>query len=87
MQQFRAGAVNIVALLQVQQSYQTAVIARVQAQTQRLTDTAGLYQALGGGWWNRPKPLEEKKPFCSECGKPMNPGTKFCGECGAKQGG
>jgi hypothetical protein len=33
----------------------------VQAQTQRLTDTAGLYLALGGGWWNRPKPLEEKK--------------------------
>ena len=61
LQQFRAGAVNVVALLQVQQSYQTAVIARVQAQTQRLTDTAGLYQALGGGWWNRPKPLEEKK--------------------------
>jgi hypothetical protein len=33
----------------------------VQAQTQRLTDTAGLYLALGGGWWNRPKPLEERK--------------------------
>ena len=27
----------------------------------RLTDTAALYQALGGGWWNRPQPLEEKK--------------------------
>ena len=61
LQQYRAGAVNIVALLQVQQVYQTAVIALVQAQTQRLTDTAGLYQALGGGWWNRPRPLEEKK--------------------------
>jgi NodT family efflux transporter outer membrane factor (OMF) lipoprotein len=61
LQQYRAGAVNIVALLQVQQVYQTAVIALVQAQTQRLTDTAGLYQALGGGWWNRPQPLQEKK--------------------------
>jgi NodT family efflux transporter outer membrane factor (OMF) lipoprotein len=61
LQQYRAGAVNIVALLQVQQAYQTSVIALVAAQTQRLTDTAALYQALGGGWWNRPKPLEEKK--------------------------
>jgi NodT family efflux transporter outer membrane factor (OMF) lipoprotein len=61
LQQYRAGAVNIVGLLQGQQAYQTAVIALVQAQTQRLTDTAALYQALGGGWWNRPKPLEEKK--------------------------
>jgi hypothetical protein len=53
--------VNIVVLLSAQQSYQTAVIALVQAQAMRLTDTAALYQALGGGWWNRPQPLEEKK--------------------------
>jgi outer membrane protein TolC len=25
----------------------------VQAQAARLTDTAGLFQALGGGWWHR----------------------------------
>ena len=61
LQQYRAGAVNIVVLLSAQQSYQTAVIALVQAQAMRLSDTAALYQALGGGWWNRPQPLEEKK--------------------------
>jgi NodT family efflux transporter outer membrane factor (OMF) lipoprotein len=61
LQQYRAGAVNIVTLLAAQQAYQTSVIALVAAQTTRLTDTAALYQALGGGWWNRPVPLEEKK--------------------------
>jgi NodT family efflux transporter outer membrane factor (OMF) lipoprotein len=61
LQQYRAGAVSIVVLLSAQQSYQTAVIALVQAQAMRLSDTAALYQALGGGWWNRPQPLEEKK--------------------------
>jgi hypothetical protein len=25
----------------------------VQAQAARFTDTAALFQALGGGWWNR----------------------------------
>jgi hypothetical protein len=29
------------------------VIALVQAQANRLTDTVALFQALGGGWWNR----------------------------------
>jgi hypothetical protein len=26
-----------------------------QAQAARLSDTAALFQALGGGWWNRPE--------------------------------
>jgi outer membrane protein TolC len=26
----------------------------VQAQANRFADTAALFQALGGGWWNRP---------------------------------
>jgi outer membrane protein TolC len=30
------------------------VIAVVQAQANRYADTAALFQALGGGWWNRP---------------------------------
>jgi hypothetical protein len=32
------------------------VIQRVQAQAQRISDTAALFQALGGGWWNRIEP-------------------------------
>ena len=34
-------------------TYQQALLDRVQAQAARFTDTAALFQALGGGWWNR----------------------------------
>jgi outer membrane protein TolC len=39
--------------LTAEQSYQTAAIALVKARAQRYADTAALFQALGGGWWNR----------------------------------
>lgn len=52
--QYQLGYANYQAQLTAEQSYQLAVINLVQAQTNRLGDTAALYQALGGGWWNRP---------------------------------
>jgi NodT family efflux transporter outer membrane factor (OMF) lipoprotein len=52
--QFQAGYVNYLALLSAEQAYQQAVINLVQAQANRYADTAALFQALGGGWWNRP---------------------------------
>jgi len=48
-----AGYVNYLILLSAETSYQQAVILRVQAQAARLGDTVALFQALGGGWWNR----------------------------------
>jgi NodT family efflux transporter outer membrane factor (OMF) lipoprotein len=51
--QFQTGYANGLAVLTAQQAYQQAVIARVQAQAARLGDTAALFQALGGGWWNK----------------------------------
>jgi NodT family efflux transporter outer membrane factor (OMF) lipoprotein len=51
--QQRAGYVSYLQLLSAEQSYQTAVTAQVQAQINRYADTAALFQALGGGWWNR----------------------------------
>jgi outer membrane protein TolC len=51
--QLEFGQVNYLALLNAQQTYQQAVIVRTQAQVSRFTDTAALFQALGGGWWNR----------------------------------
>jgi NodT family efflux transporter outer membrane factor (OMF) lipoprotein len=54
LKQQEFGAVNYLALLSAQQAYQQALITRVQAQANRLADTAALFQALGGGWWNRP---------------------------------
>jgi NodT family efflux transporter outer membrane factor (OMF) lipoprotein len=52
--QYQAGDISYPALLQSKQSYQIAAISLAQAQASRLGDTAALYQALGGGWWNRP---------------------------------
>ena len=51
--QFDAGYVNYLGLLNAEQTYQQAVINLVQAQGNRYSDTAALFQALGGGWWNR----------------------------------
>jgi NodT family efflux transporter outer membrane factor (OMF) lipoprotein len=51
--QYKLGAVTYVTLLNAQRSYAQALLALVQAQASRFADTAALYQALGGGWWNR----------------------------------
>jgi NodT family efflux transporter outer membrane factor (OMF) lipoprotein len=47
------GYVNYLTLLSAEQAYQQAVINLVLAQANRYADTAALFQALGGGWWNR----------------------------------
>jgi NodT family efflux transporter outer membrane factor (OMF) lipoprotein len=49
------GTISLVAVLNAEQAYQQAESALVQAQANRYSDTAGLFQALGGGWWNRPQ--------------------------------
>jgi NodT family efflux transporter outer membrane factor (OMF) lipoprotein len=54
LKQQELGAVSYLVLLSARQAYQQALITRVQAQASRLADTAALFQALGGGWWNRP---------------------------------
>ncbi|OGO93722.1 MAG: RND transporter [Coxiella sp. RIFCSPHIGHO2_12_FULL_42_15] len=51
-EQYRVGGQNYLSVLQAEQQYQQIVLARVKAQAARYTDTAALYQTLGGGWWN-----------------------------------
>jgi NodT family efflux transporter outer membrane factor (OMF) lipoprotein len=51
-QQRQLGTISLVALLKAEQTYQQAEVARVQARALRYADTAALFQALGGGWWN-----------------------------------
>ena len=51
--QWQSGYANYLALLNAEQTYQQALINLVQAQANRYADTAALFQALGGGWWNR----------------------------------
>lgn len=59
--QYQFGSVNILSVLDAQRSYQQARIALIQAQTARFTDSAALFQALGGGWWNRTEAIPEVK--------------------------
>ncbi len=58
-QQMQTGNASVLLLLTAQQTYLQAVIQVVQAGAARLSDTAALFQALGGGWWNRPEPMTE----------------------------
>jgi outer membrane protein TolC len=51
--QYESGYANYLNLLNAEQTYQMAVINLAQAQANRYSDTAALFQALGGGWWNR----------------------------------
>jgi NodT family efflux transporter outer membrane factor (OMF) lipoprotein len=53
--QQQAGYAGYLQLLSAEQSYQQALLGRVQAQASRYADTAALFQALGGGWWNLPR--------------------------------
>jgi outer membrane protein TolC len=39
-------------LLSAEQAYEQAVATREQGEATRYGDTAALYQALGGGWWD-----------------------------------
>src|SRR5207244_3124075 len=47
------GDTTYVVVLAAELSYRQTLLSRVQAQANRFTDTAALFQALGGGWWNR----------------------------------
>jgi NodT family efflux transporter outer membrane factor (OMF) lipoprotein len=58
-QELQAGSIDYVYVLTAEQTYQTAQQALVQAEAMRLSDTAALFQSLGGGWWNRSDPTVE----------------------------
>jgi outer membrane protein TolC len=60
--QVELGQVNIATLITAQQAYLQSSLARVDAQAARLSDTVALFQALGGGWWNRIDPLTGELP-------------------------
>jgi NodT family efflux transporter outer membrane factor (OMF) lipoprotein len=51
--QYKSGAASYVQVLSSEQTYQTAAVGLIKARAQRFADTAALFQALGGGWWNR----------------------------------
>ncbi|MGA9550434.1 MAG: efflux transporter outer membrane subunit [Rhodomicrobium sp.] len=60
--QLSQGQVAIQTVLGAQTSNLQASLIVIQAQTNRFTDTIGLFQALGGGWWNRDLPPPTPEP-------------------------
>jgi len=48
--QLQAGSVNVLAVLNAEQTYLLAAVSRVQAEGNRLSDIVGLFLALGGDW-------------------------------------
>lgn len=51
--QLALGAINYLGLLDAEKTYESARLDLVQARADRFTDTAALFEALGGGWWHR----------------------------------
>jgi NodT family efflux transporter outer membrane factor (OMF) lipoprotein len=51
--QLDAGYASYLSLLSAETAYRQTLLTRVQAQATRYGDTVALFQALGGGWWNR----------------------------------
>ncbi len=69
------GDITYVGVLVTQLTYQQTLLTRVQAQAARLTDTAALFQALGGGWWNRMPPGPEEQARRLRCRPQARPAT------------
>jgi outer membrane protein TolC len=51
--QYDAGGGTYLNVLNAEQTDQSARLTLVNAQAARFTDSVALFQALGGGWWNR----------------------------------
>ena len=50
--QYQDGGASYLNLLSAQQQVRQTSVALAQARADRLADTAALFQAIGGGWWN-----------------------------------
>lgn len=61
---FTLGAIDSIELLDARRTYRQSRIALVQAQGDRFADSAALFQALGGGWWNKLRDKQMKRKSC-----------------------
>ena len=55
-QQYKLGTGSYLAVLIAQQQYQQTKFRLIDVQASRFANTAALFAALGGGWWNRSGP-------------------------------
>jgi NodT family efflux transporter outer membrane factor (OMF) lipoprotein len=56
------GTISPVAVLDAELAFAQAELSVTQAQANRYSDTAGLFQSLGGGWWNRREETHYEQP-------------------------
>jgi NodT family efflux transporter outer membrane factor (OMF) lipoprotein len=61
-QQRALGTISLVVVLNAEQAHNTSALALIQARANRYADTAALFQALGGGWWNRKEEPRYERP-------------------------
>jgi NodT family efflux transporter outer membrane factor (OMF) lipoprotein len=60
------GDINYLGLLNAQQTYQQALLNLAQTRAARYADSVALFQALGGGWWNRSDVAPERQLTISD---------------------
>jgi outer membrane protein TolC len=51
--QYQAGGVSLLTLLDAERQHLSASLEETRAISERYADSAALFQALGGGWWNQ----------------------------------
>jgi NodT family efflux transporter outer membrane factor (OMF) lipoprotein len=59
---YAAGKTSALQLIVAENAYSDARLGNARAQAQRLADTAQLFIAAGGGWWNGPDPGKSASP-------------------------
>ncbi len=67
--QYAAGAGTYLNVLTAEQSDYSARLTLITARAARFTDTVALFQALGGGWWNR----TDVEPKVAQCCGVLHP--------------
>ena len=65
-QQYKFGTASYLSVLYYQNQYQQAKVKSISAQATRFADTAALFAALGGGWWNRVGPAFQPKDVANK---------------------
>jgi NodT family efflux transporter outer membrane factor (OMF) lipoprotein len=55
-QRYTAGGISHLSLLDAQRAYLQTSLDRTSSAASRYSDSAALFEALGGGWWNEKKP-------------------------------
>jgi NodT family efflux transporter outer membrane factor (OMF) lipoprotein len=58
--QYKIGSADYLDLIYAQTAYQQTYLDRINAEAARYADTAALFQALGGGWWDEDDESEDE---------------------------